>query len=179
MAKLSGPLRVAERTGRALPRARKQLWVTEFSWDSNPPDPHGVPAMRHARWLEQALYELWTQGVSTAIWYNVRDALPIPNYASTYQSGVYLYDGTPKPAARAFKFPFVLRRASSSTLLLWMRAPAAGRLVVQRRVGAGWRAIVSWPVRAGEIVYRRMSLRGPVTLRARVGSIVSLPFSER
>ena len=178
MARLSGPLRVAEHTGRALPRARKQLWVTEFSWDSNPPDPHGVPAREQARWLAQAFYELWREGVSTAIWYQVRDALPIPDYASTYQSGVYLYDGTPKPAARAFKFPFVLRRASSSTLLLWMRAPAAGRLVVQRRVGARWRAVLRRPVRSGEIVHRRVSLRGSVTLRACVGRICSLPFSE-
>jgi hypothetical protein len=179
MARLSGPLRVAEQTGRALPRGHKQLWVTEFSWDSNPPDPQGVPAQTQARWLEQGFYELWSEGVSTAIWYQVRDALPIPNYASTYQSGVYVYDGSPKPAAQAFRFPFVLRRASSSTLLVWMRTPAAGRLIVQRRVGAKWRAIASSPVRAGEIVYRRMSLRGPVTLRARVGPVFSLPFSER
>jgi hypothetical protein len=177
MGRLSEPLGVAERTGRALPRGPKQLWVTEFSWDSNPPDPHGVPAQTHARWLEEALFELWREGVGTAIWYQVRDAPPIPDYASTYQSGVYLHDGVPKPARQAFRFPFVLRRTSATALFLWAKAPASGRLAVQRRAGRGWRTIASYSVRAGEVVYRRLSIRGHLTLRAGVGQILSLPFS--
>src|SRR5205807_6855079 len=40
--KLTRVLHAAERSGRALPHGHKQLWVTEFSWDSNPPDPQGV-----------------------------------------------------------------------------------------------------------------------------------------
>lgn len=178
-AKLSAPLRLAERTGRALPRARKQLWATEFSWDSDPPDPHGVPVQEQARWLEQALYELWHEGVSVAVWYLVRDQAPVPDYASTYQSGVYLRDGTPKPAARAFEFPFVLRRVSRSAMTLWARAPAAGRLLVQRRYGSRWRTILSQPVASGAILYRRLTMRGGVMLRARLGALASLPFHER
>ncbi len=177
MARLSGPLRMAERTGRALPRGRKQLWVTEFSWDSDPPDPQGVPAQTHARWLEEAFYELWREGVSTAIWYLVRDALPIPDYASTYQSGVYFHDGTPKPARQAFRFPFVVRRISPATVLLWVKSPGNGRLAVQRRVRGGWETIVRYPVRAREIIYRRVEVRGRPTLRARLGDVLSLPFS--
>jgi hypothetical protein len=56
--KLTVPLRKAEQTGRVLPRARKALWVTEVSYDSSPPDPHGVPIRTHARWVAQTLFEL-------------------------------------------------------------------------------------------------------------------------
>ena len=49
--KLTTLLRAAERTGRALPRKRHPLWVTETSYDSRPPDPDGVPEATHARWL--------------------------------------------------------------------------------------------------------------------------------
>ena len=79
--KLTRPLSVAERTGRALPRGRKQIWVTEFSWDSSPPDPHGVPIVEHAHWLEEALYVLWHEGVDAVAWYLIVDQPPIPNYA--------------------------------------------------------------------------------------------------
>jgi hypothetical protein len=58
LGKLTRPLAAAERAGQALPRGPKQLWVTEFSWDSSPPDPHGVPMDEHAHWLEEAVYVL-------------------------------------------------------------------------------------------------------------------------
>lgn len=57
LGKLTVPLRRAERAGRVLPRGRhKQVWITEFSWDSAPPDPEGVPMRRLAKWLPEALY---------------------------------------------------------------------------------------------------------------------------
>ncbi len=59
LGKLTRPLRAAERRGTALPRGRKRLWVTEFSWDSSPPDPQGVPVATQARWLEEALHIFW------------------------------------------------------------------------------------------------------------------------
>jgi len=38
----------ARRHHRVLPGGAKRLWVTEASWDSNPPDPNGVPAATQA-----------------------------------------------------------------------------------------------------------------------------------
>src|ERR1035438_7009438 len=62
----------------------------------------------------------------------VRDQLPIPNYGASYQSGMYLYDGTPKLSQRAFAFPFVIEPAGHGRWVWWTRAPLAGRLYVQR-----------------------------------------------
>jgi hypothetical protein len=100
----------ARRTGRSQPAGRKPLWATEFWWDSNPPDPNGVSVQTQAHWLEQALYLFWKQGVKRAVWFQIRDQPPVPDYASTYQTGLFQLDGTPKLAYQAFRFPFVADR---------------------------------------------------------------------
>src|SRR5436189_5815347 len=52
-------LRKAQHTHRSRPKGRKPIWATEIWWDSKPPDPHGVPEHKHARWVEQAFYVPW------------------------------------------------------------------------------------------------------------------------
>ncbi len=128
LAKLSRPLAAAVRLGRALPQAPKRLWVTAFSYDSRPPDPGGVPAAEEACWLEESVYLFWTQGVDTVSWYVTRDQPPVPSHASSYQSGVYLRDGRAKPAAEAFRFPFVVEPAGAGragAVAAWGKAPVA------------------------------------------------------
>ena len=157
--KLTVPLRKAERTGRVLPRGRKALWDTEVSYDSNPPDPHGVPMRTHARWVEQTLYELWHEGASMVSWFLIRDQLPVPNYGATYQSGVYLHDGTPKLSQRAFRFPFLLQAVGHGRSVWWTRTPVSGRLSVQRRSSHGWRTVFSTLVRSHQVIERTVPSR--------------------
>jgi hypothetical protein len=71
---------------RALPRRRKRLWATEIAWDSSPPDPDGVPAAEHARWLADALYLLWRTGVDTVTWFQIRDAPANGDFSSSSQA---------------------------------------------------------------------------------------------
>jgi hypothetical protein len=169
--KLVRVLRSAERTGRAFPRKRHRLWVTELSWDSSPPDPQGVPAARHARWLSESLYVLWRDGVDTLTWYLARDQAPVPSFAATYQSGVFLRDGTPKPAARAFAFPLVGDYLARGRARLWSRAPAAGTVAVQRRAGARWVTIARFQAAAaGRILTRTVRLKRGTKIRARAAS---------
>ena len=45
-------------------RARpKPFWSTEIWWDSKPPDPNGVPAHRHARFVTKSIYLALEAGV--------------------------------------------------------------------------------------------------------------------
>ena len=68
-------------------RARPpQFWVTEFSWDSKPPDPHGVPLALHARWVAEALYRMWQNGVSLVTWFRCATSR---SATSDFQSGLY------------------------------------------------------------------------------------------
>ena len=174
LAKLTRPLRKAEASGRALPRKRHRVWVTEVPYDSSPPDPQGIPLARHARYLEQTLHELWRQGVDTILWFRVVDELPKPSFTATNQSGVYLRDGRAKPARRAFAFPFVAERAGRGSVRVWGRAPSAGTVVVERRTATGWRAVRRLRVGAHATFQARLKPGASRRLRARIGAQTSL-----
>ena len=178
--KLTRLLRAAERSGRALPRKRHPIWVTETSYDSSPPDPDGVPAATHARWLQEAFFLLWRQGVDTITWFQVRDQLPAPSFAASNQSGVYFADGRAKPAARAFRFPLVAERATRTSHRVWGRSPLAGRLRIQRRSGTRWRTVRTVQAkRGGTFLLRVGRISAGERLRARVGKETSLSWLAR
>ena len=112
--RLTRLVRSAVRRGLAKPRKSKPLWITEIGWDSNPPDPNGVPARRHAAWLADAFYVLWKQRAAKIVWTFVRDQAPTGGFDRTYQSGVFLQSGAPKLAQRAFAFPVACERAQAA-----------------------------------------------------------------
>jgi hypothetical protein len=174
LGKLLRPLRAAERAGRALPARAPSACGSRGLLGQPPADPDGVPALVHARWLAEALYVLWRQGADAVLWFQVRDQAPRPSYAATSQSGILRRDGRPKPARRAFSFPFVARRGRDGRVGVWTLAPAAGTLAVERRVQGGWQLLSSGPVARSRVVRpspRRSARRAPA---ARVGDMVSL-----
>ncbi len=152
--KLSRLLVKAEETGRVLPSGAKPVWVLEVGYDTDPPNPQGVPVAEDALWTEETLYELWSEGVGTITWFLLRDEPPVPNYPSTYQTGMYYLDGQPKPSQEAFHFPLVVDTRDPRHEILWTRVPASGTLVVQRLVGSTWQTLFSLPVSAGQVVER-------------------------
>jgi hypothetical protein len=172
LGKLLRPLRAARRHGSARPRGRARLWITEVSWDSRPPDPAGVPASRHARWLSQAMDVLWSNGAESVFWFRVRDQDPVPSYPTTTQSGLFLADGRPKLAARAFRFPFTAE-IKGRRVRVWGRAPARGRVLVQRRRGRGWATVARARARRDGVFTTRIGRSGRA-LRARQGRQTSL-----
>ena len=174
--KLTRLLCAAERSARALPRERHRIWATEISFDSKPPDRRAVPIARHARYLQEAFYLLWRQGVDTITWFQIRDQ-PLSRTRGTPQSGTHYRDGRPKPAARAFRFPLVAERAGSATLRVWGRAPVAGVVQIERRTESGWRLIRTVRVSAHGTFFVRIAAHGKTRLRARVGAETSLVWS--
>lgn len=171
-------VRKAVATGRALPRRQKPFWATEIWWDSKPPDPHGVPIARQARFLTQSFFELWRQGVSAVIWWYLRDQAPgAAGFAATQQSGLLYHGGSPKPAYAAFRFPFAARRQAGGRVLLWGKAPSPGRLTVERRGPRGWTAIAQPLAGPNGDFAERLNLRGgPFLARARQGGETSRPW---
>jgi hypothetical protein len=179
ISKLTRLLRRAERAGTALPRGPHRVWVTEISWDSSPPDPGGVPVQRHARWLEEAFYVLWRQGVDTVLWLQIRDSPPIPDYGSTYQAGLYLLDGTAKPTATAFRFPFVAEPVSMRSASVWGRAPSPGPVAIERRIAGRWRPLVTLRAGGDGLFRGRIARRRGATLRALQGGQTTLSWQQR
>ncbi|HTR74986.1 MAG TPA: hypothetical protein VMH33_06965 [Solirubrobacterales bacterium] len=178
LGRLTKVLRRAEATKRALPRGHKPLWVTEFWYDSDPPDPDGVPLYRQARWYEQDLYLFWKQGAHVAITLQIRDAPPGKGYEYTSQAGVYFLDGSPKPSRTAFRFPFVAERADKRSVTVWGIPPARGRLKVQERHDGSWATIRSMAVKQARGPFSlTLPIQGKGQLRAVVGGEASLPWS--
>jgi hypothetical protein len=134
-------LDAAIRAGHVVNRMPVRFWVTEFSWDTSPPDPKGVPARTHARWVAEALYRMWSNGISLVTWFQLRDD---PLSASLYQSGLYFRGPTieqdrPKPALRAFRFPFVALPEGNGARV-WGRTPTSrrGNVIIQLKAGSRW-----------------------------------------
>jgi hypothetical protein len=158
-----------------------RFWVTEFSWDSNPPDPNGVPAALEARWTAEALHRMWLSGVSLVTWFQLVDE---PVASSFYQSGLY-YRGEsgaedrPKPALQAFRFPFVAFRGGKN-VNVWGRTPTskAALLTIERPYRGGWQSVGR--VRADSVGIFKLRLKNLKAnlLRARLLSgEASLQFS--
>jgi hypothetical protein len=175
-------LDAAVRAGHISSGAGVRFWVTEFSWDSSPPDPGGVPAALEGRWVSEALYRMWSAGVSLVTWFTLRDQ---PFATSPYQSGLYYRGATlardrPKPALTAFRFPFVVFPLSGR-VSVWGRTPgsAAGRVLVEQHNASGWRRVAVLEANAVGIFSARLrtTSRGPLRAVLSSASAKSLPFS--
>ena len=171
---LSTVVRRGVRAGTALPRAHKRLWVTEFSYDSNPPNPQAVSVATQARWLEQSLYVFWREGVDTVFWYLIRDQ--VGSFDTAYFSGVYFRNGARKPSFEAYRFPLVVSR-TGRIAQVWGIAPHTGALVVQRRVGSVWRTVFTRRARAGAVFTGVVAAGQRGSYRAVVGGETSLVWN--
>jgi hypothetical protein len=138
-------VRAAQRVGTLVAAQPVQTWVTEFSWGSSPPAPHGVPLSLERRWVAETLYRAWGAGISQFSWYELQDEVA-PTNPNPY-GGLYfectrgIYCARPKPAAEAFRFPFVAYASPKRRVLVWGRTPAGvvGTVQVQWRQGRRWR----------------------------------------
>jgi hypothetical protein len=175
-------LDAAVRAGHVVSHYPIRFWVTEFSWDTSPPDPRGIPPKEHARWVSEALYRMWQSGVSLVTWLMLRDE---PFVSSYFQSGLYYRGPTiksdrPKRALQAFRFPFVALPAGR-TVVVWGRTPTsrAGPVVLERRREDKW--VRARTVHANRYGIFSGRLPGPAGgfMRARVGRDRSLPFAVR
>lgn len=161
------------------------FWVTEFSWESNPPDPGGVPSQLEARWVSEALYHSWRAGVTLFVWFQIRDD---PVSRRVAQSGLWYRGDTgiesdrPKPALRAFRFPFVALRQPKNKVQIWGRTleSSGATVLIERKAGRYWKRIKI--LRANRYGIFSARLREPAKttyVRARLadGSDWSVPFS--
>jgi hypothetical protein len=170
-------LTAAKRAGTIRSARAPEFWVTEFSWDTNPPDPRGIPSALHARWVAEALYRMWQAGVSAVIWFRLQDD---PLSVSPYQSGFYTAGGKAKHSLEAFRFPFVAFRAGSG-VSVWGRTPPgkSGSVIIERRAGTRWVSVARLHADRNGIFSRRLSPPAATDLRARLASSseASVPFS--
>jgi Cellulase (glycosyl hydrolase family 5) len=177
LGRLVGLLRASERLG-TVSGGRHQVWVTEFWYDSKPPNPVGARLLTQARWIEQTLYLYWKAGANVAINFQIQDSTFFPVTRNGFQSGLYFLDGSPKPALTAFRFPFVTERINKRTLRAWGKSPEAGKLRIQRKRGKRWATVKKLKVGKGAVFATKLRLRGKQKLRAVVGGTTSITWKQ-
>ena len=178
LAKARRILDQAIRAHRVVSTRPVQFWITEFSWDSKPPDSGGVPLGLEAQWVSEALFRAWQAGVSMFTWFLLRDQ-PRP---SDFQSGLYLRNWQAKPALVAFRFPFVALRHARS-VYVWGRTPGghAATAVIERKSGRAWKRVAQVRTNSSGIFTRTLPLRLPpsASMRARISGASSIAFPLR
>ena len=124
--------------------APQRLYLTQYGYQTKPPDPEGVTPAQQAEYLNQAEYVAWrNRSVYTLGQFLLKDAGPPVN--TTYQSGLRTAAGVRKPAYDAYALPVWLpspRVRTGGVLKVWglvRSAPNGGRVQVSiqvRRRGA-------------------------------------------
>jgi hypothetical protein len=178
---MAATLRAGVRTGHIKSPGRVRFWVNEFSWDSKPPDKCGPPMSLLKRWIPEAFYRMWANGVDMIAWFLLMDqARPSP-----YQSGLYFLasrvaSAKPKPFFQAFRFPFVALRRGHG-VYVWAHAPFGRRaaIVIQQSVNGGWRQVAKLRTDGYGIAQAVLKVKPTGEFRALLGREKSLPFSMR
>jgi len=150
LSRLEAALDRTTRAGLVKPvRGRRfDVHLTEFGYQTNPPDPNvGVSTTRQARWVQQATYLAWKDPrIKTITQYELQDEPVKTNTAQTdpfasWQSGMLFTNGRPKPLLAAFPNPFwVDIRRGRSTARFWGQVRPGGqhRVQLQRRIQGSW-----------------------------------------
>jgi hypothetical protein len=144
--RLAATLRTLVRRGRLAP-GDADLYVTEYGYETSPPDPTApFGPERQGALLAQAEY-LATRVPAVKMWaqFMLRD-LDGAGIGSDWQSGLYYADGTPKPAAQTFRTPSFaacVRRGRKRFTLIWGALRGGGgqaRVESSAPAGTAWRA---------------------------------------
>jgi Glycosyl hydrolases family 39 len=174
-------LNASVKAGKIVSKRRIRFWVTEFSWDSAPPDPTAVPMKIHARWTSQALYVMWKNGIDLCIWLQLRD-VPISegfNQGGLYFDGKTFADDRPKLSMEAYRFPLVAFRHGKRATV-WGRTPKsnAGVVSILQSSSTGWHQLARLRANRYGIFQGSIALRGTTgSLEATLANDRSVPFS--
>ncbi|MGH2840709.1 MAG: hypothetical protein ACRDKY_07790 [Solirubrobacteraceae bacterium] len=115
-----GPLldRLSAQSSRKIP-AGLPIFITEFGYESNPPDPrNGIPLLKQAEYNQLGDFLAYNNPrVRANTQFLLRDSAPLKKYKRnsrqywfTYQSGLFTNKDKNKPAVFAYLVPFVAYR---------------------------------------------------------------------
>jgi hypothetical protein len=171
-------LRAAVADGHVVPRGLKSVWVSELEWSSYPPSSRGVPVQTAAHWYEEAFYELWTQGVGTVMPLEIGDPPPAPSDPFEFESGLYYQNGTAKPVATAYRFPFVVMPFGRHRVRVWGRSPLRGTVRAEVLQHGSWHVMRSLSAGRWGVFAASLDFGGHASWRAQVGSQTSLTWTQ-
>jgi hypothetical protein len=164
------------RLGRLRHLAGKPVWVTSTGWETPPVNPRGVPPATQARYLSEAIYRADRARVALVAWNGLQDRASYLSNFPSIASGLFfnrandLTRDAPKPALRAYRFPFVVTGARAWGVAPRGRAPVR----IDKRGARGWRRTAS--VQASPSGEFSVPVRARGVYRARQAGVRSLPW---
>lgn len=179
--------RVFARYGQPQPSGRLPLFLTEFGYQTNPPDRFGVTPARQGAYLDQAEYMAWRNArVRTLSQFLLVDGGdPV---GLTFQSGLEWIDGRKKPSFAAYRLPIWMPRRHArrgTRVRVWGLARAAANgtapaFEIQFRAKGArkWRRLAT---KAGSAergyLDTRIRMPGRGAIRLRAGGVTSRSVS--
>jgi hypothetical protein len=150
---------------RAFPRAR--VWLTEYAYQTNPPDVFGVSLVQQAKFVADAARRVHAAPkVEMLIHYLYRDEPDL----GRWQSGLETVDGRPKPALVATMLPLAQTSRRGARTTVWGQVrPGEGRqrYALQTRAGGRWVALGGTRVTSPRGYFRR-TIEAPSGTKLRI-----------
>ncbi|HWH44303.1 MAG TPA: hypothetical protein VNT32_06200 [Thermoleophilaceae bacterium] len=168
---LSRVTRLLDRLGkrkRLSPRRAMPLWLTEFGFQSDPPDIFGADLRRIPDFMgESERLAFRNRRVRSYSQYPLVD----DSANAGFQSGLRFSDGREKPGVyRAFEMPFSARRVSRSRVELFggVRSASGGEVVIEsrRRRSRTWRQLGTAKLNSRGYFSKRFRVSGKREFRA-------------
>jgi hypothetical protein len=142
----------------------KRIWLTEYGYQTKPPDPFGVSPGRQAAYIGQAALRAYEEPrVDMLIQYLYRDEPTLDRF----QSGLVYRNNSPKPSLLAFELPFAEKSRSGSRVVVWgqLRDGAGARPYrIQIETDGGWRTLGGTTLSGAGGVFVRSVHAAPGTL---------------
>lgn len=171
LGRLSPILDAAARRGRLPSGARTKVYITEFGFQSNPPNRGGTVSL-----AEQALYLNWSEAIA---FHNPR-IRAFANYeledpgAVTFNTGLLFGSGKAKPSLAAWRVPIYVTKAKGGVRIFGgVRPGGAHRVTVQAtNPGKAWRTARTVRSNGSGYIYIKLAT-AKTRFRLKFGSFVS------
>lgn len=152
--------------------ASTRLWLTEFAYQTDPPDPRaGVSLATQARYVSEAAERAYSlPRIDLLIHYLYKDE---PSLAG-WQSGLETVDGSRKPASQAMQLPFSQVKRLGTRIAVWghvrgVRGQQA--YAIERRTGGSWSTLATGKTTAKGYLRAVVEAAPKTSLRLRVAAV--------
>ena len=157
LSRLAKVLDQASRAGRLSSTARTHIWLTEFGFQSNPPNPGPISLREQAAYINWSEWKGFTSGrVRSYGQYELVD----PG-AATFNTGLFLQSLKAKPSLTAYRTPlFVVKSGRSVKVFGGARPGGRHRIAIQAKSKSGkYRTVKRVTSNGVGYVYARLGYR--------------------
>jgi hypothetical protein len=139
------------------------IWLTEYGFQTNPPDRYGTSLTNQAAWLNESDWMAWNNSrIRSTAQYELYDER---SSASGFQTGLRFKDGKAKPALAAYRLP-IWPVATRTYTKLWLhvrpaREPQAVTIQYLPKGKSAYRTLGTYTTDANGFAYVKTRTKAP------------------